>query len=314
MGEAASILLVTCHLLAADVAAAGPLAALGLKYLARRHGDAALDRLGRAVAFTSLAAIGVAIVLGLVQLGLLWRGNVTAYFDALRVVPTSRLWFGAVELAFSAALVTAFVVTWRFPQRRPWWHAALAIVSATNLLYHFPTLFSVVSVVSTRPDLRETAVDFRELLFSGETLARALHHLLAAFAAAGAAAMTVALARWPAETAQRATTFGARLALSAVSLQFLVGPLVLVTLPAALQNRVLGGDAWATGFLSASVIVTFVMTQSLAQASMGAVTRPTAIRLIVLIVLVIGLMVATRHQSRLPLYQPPPLPAAQPQP
>lgn len=301
MRELVSIGLVTSHLLAADVAAAGPLAALGLRYLARRHGDRELDGLARRLAWVSLCGLGAAVLLGLLQLGLLWRGNAEVYFESLRVVPVSRLWWGGVELAFSATLLAVYLATWRWPQPRPRWHAAVAVASATNLLYHFPALFSVVSVVSTRPALRDGAPGFRELLFSGETLARVGHHLLAAAAAAGAAAMVVAWRRGPSEAAQRSTTFGARLALSAVSLQFLAGPLVLVSLPGSLQNRLLGGDALATGLLAASVIVTFVMTQSLAQASLGTVTRGASVRLVILIVTVFGLMVATRHASRGPL-------------
>lgn len=306
MTEMASIAVVTLHLLAAHFASAGPLAADLLKWLSRRDADAEskceLARLALRLARVSLIAMVMAVLLGLIQLAMLWTAPTTVYFEALQAVPRSRLWFAVAELGFSAVLLIAYVVAWHRADGWPKWHSLLAVVAATNLLYHFPVLFTILSVVATRPASLGGPIDIRAMLFDAEVMARVGHHLLTAGAVAGVAVVVLAWRSRPGQSWEKAMTLGARIAILSVLAQFLAGVAVLACVPPGIQNRLFGGDVAATVLLLAAIAAAVGLAHTLGPIALGVANRAAAARSLVLLIVVVGLMVATRHQSRRPFY------------
>ena len=58
--------------------------------------------------------------------------------------------------------------------------ALLAVFAATDLIYHFPPLFAVVSTLSLRPNLWDAPLDhalYWRLLLEGDTLCGVMHYL-----------------------------------------------------------------------------------------------------------------------------------------
>ena len=128
-------------------------------------------------------------------------------------------------------------------------------MAGTNLLYHFPFLFLIISDVAAGHYVLEEAVDsarFRQFLVDPSIVARVVHFWLASFAVTGATLMLFSN-KGEAEEAKdrkRYSIWGARLALAVTVCQLPVGLWVLSQLPRAAQQNVLGGDlvapmAWA---------------------------------------------------------------------
>ena len=87
--------------------------------------------------------------------------------------------------------MTPYAVTaGRANRSRAW--LLLPLLAATNLLYHFPPLFGVVSVAVERDEfhgLELTREAYRQIVTDPQTLSRIVHHWLAAVAMAGLAFM-----------------------------------------------------------------------------------------------------------------------------
>ncbi len=192
------IAIFACHLLAVDLAAAGPLMAIWLEWRATRHGDALASEIGRRVAIWSLATAVIGVGLGLLTIVALPKLEPEAYRQAFgRVTP--YLWWSVVgELAFYLVCIAAYIFFWQRWRGHRFWHRALAVLAATNLLYHFPTLFTIISALSMRPQLSDLPLDgplFRKMLLDVEVISRVAHHWLAAVAVAGTFAMWLATRR-----------------------------------------------------------------------------------------------------------------------
>ncbi|MBX9788723.1 MAG: hypothetical protein K2Y37_07380 [Pirellulales bacterium] len=310
------VIVLSAHLLAVGVATAAPFVCVLCDWRARRGGDAALARVGRRLAGDCLWLFLVGVALGFIQLAwLLWRGA-PADIEALRTMPVSRWWFGGAELLIYLACMLAYWYGYDRWQRRGW-HRLLAIVAGTNLGYHFPALFTIVSVVGQRSELWGTTINFRELLTDRETIARVLHFWLASFAVTGVLAMRpwrrahVAvddLATAPVD--QHSTSFGAWVALVAMGLQMPLGLWLLTTLPTASQHLLMGRSAIATGLLIAAVVASLALLHLLASMTLGQVESRLVRRSAALVIGIVTLMVATRlsirdqhrheHQARRP--------------
>jgi hypothetical protein len=298
------VIVVTMHLLVIGWAVAGPFLGLWLAWRERHRGDSIARAIGKKVLGLSLAALVAAIVLGVAAVALLWKTDRHPYFDAAAQVPVRRYWFGLVELAFSLVCLAAAWRLWptgggRECARRFWTRSSLMLLAATNLTYHFPPLFSVIGVYCTRPDLWGAGLPFTTILVDPEVFARTLHHLLASFAIAGSTlGHLTRISDLPEVARDRVAAWGGRIALAAVAGQLLSGTYVLVEMPAASRDRLMGGDLLATLAFAASLLATVALLHSLAVVSLGDVGTRRLATVVVLLVLVVFLMVAARQRTR----------------
>jgi hypothetical protein len=315
------IAIFACHLLAVDVAAAGPLMAIWLEWRATRRGDLFAGEIGRRLAIWSLAAAIIGVGLGLLAVFALPQLEPPEYRQAFRRV-TPYLWWSVVgELVFYVACMAGYILLWRRWQAHRFWHRALAVLASTNVLYHFPTLFTIISALSMRPKLAELPLDaplFRRMLVQGEVVSRVVHHWLASLAVAAAFAMWLAArVGIPALAGSRPRKGGtptvevgdqgsaspiikqaARVALLATTVQVAVGIWVLLALPVAMENQVLGEDWLATALFGTSIVAALGLMHHLSVIALGDVSRRTVGRATLLMVLVVVLMSATLHRAR----------------
>jgi hypothetical protein len=303
--------LLVAHLLAVNLAAAGPLASLLLEWLAARRGSAVGDEVARKLARHVLGAFALGIVLGSVFLALLWRRDGDPFVAAVQQFSPAKLWFAGGELVFFALCHAIYLWMWSRPWRRTTsgriTHRVLAVLAATNLLYHFPPMMVVIAEIAAGQIAASGVIDaaaYRELVYTPAVAARSMHHIMAAVALAGLYAAALAWGRRNAgkasETefadATRAGSWAGCLALAAALLQVPVGIWVLVNMP---NNRVLmGDDLLATGMFIAAVIAALGLMQHLAAIAFGDLTRKNVVTALALYVMVIVLMTTTRVLSR----------------
>jgi hypothetical protein len=216
------------------------------------------------------------------------------FWRACAAVPPARWWFGGAELLFSLTCLVVFRACWGRAGGLVW-RNLLAVAAATNLLYHFPALFSIVALVADRPGGaldRLSPAEFRSLLVEPQVLAQALHFLLTALAVAGVAVLVLTAPRATEDEGggPPAARGGAGLALAATLVQFIAGPWVLWTLPAAQWNTLLGGDGVAAVLLAVGVLLAAALVHLLLPAAGGGCRAREAHRVAVVLGLVVLLM------------------------
>jgi hypothetical protein len=284
-----------------NVATASPLVCLWLKRREVRQDDAEAGRVGHFLAWQSVTSLLVGTGLGLLAAGILWLDGDRRFFDALAIVPRRRLWFGVAELVFFLALMSWYAGVWRRVRRPTLGHPALAILAATDLVYHFPPLFAVLAVLqgrATQPAEELSYSAFLELMYAPETLARVLHFLLASVAVTGVAMLVhVVRQNRPGRVpfGERGIAWSGRLALVPSLLQLLAGVYLLLVLPVRQQQRIMGGDWLTTGSFAISGIATLALLHSLSSLALGETSRRDIVRSLGLTALVILTMTATRH-------------------
>ncbi len=300
------ILLLAFHLLAVNLAGAGPLICLWFDWRELR-GDAAAGPIGRTLARRSFEALIVGGVLGLALLGVLWLRYPRAYFDGWRAVTVSRLWFLIPEYCFSLALMVVYWATWNGRHRWVWGHRLLNLIGSTNLLYHFPTQFVVIGLLCHQPALRDAPYKHLALVTQPEALAALAHHLLASLAVTGVWLMGSAarMARQSQDhsAAGRLSAFGARLALAPTLAQIMVGLWYLWQLPQRMRAEMLGDQIATTTSFGAAVLCSLGLMHHLAGAAWGDIDRRQTVRAGVLLALTVGLMSAARHGARRPYFE-----------
>jgi hypothetical protein len=301
--------LLAVHLALVDVAMIGPLAAAWYDWRGAKRGEPVLRELGRRLLLGSL----VALVLGMALGGVLLAGRYFTdprYMNAAWSVPRDRLWFALAELVFSLTCLAICLALWRRWQRGRLFHRLLSIAAATNLMTHFPALFTVISLIGTRPGLmgRELQRDeFRRLLIDGQVLSRVVHVWLAAVAVTGLVVVWLAL-RMPADenstSSEPATSdesvrlrtirSGARWAMTATMLQFPVGIWVTLAMPEAAREPLLGGDAVAALLFLGALALAMVLMHLLSALILTQPTAQQARRATAVLLLLVLLMVGTR--------------------
>lgn len=303
------ILLLSAHLLAVNVATGGPFVCLWLARRARRRDDNLAKEAGKWLATQSIVGLTGGIVLGGLLLGAIWLHRPDPFFRAAELIPRSRYWFGIGELAFSYVLLLVYLATWdRFAGR--WWHAGLALLAATNTIYHFPPLFAAIGVLSMRPELwNRPELDrgaFLALLRDPETLARSAHFILASFAVTGVALLGHASRvsrRSAAEAdAARLSVWAGWIALVPTVAQLLGGLWLLFTAPSVVQTALTGGEWDATLLFGVSLLAAFALLPALAAAAFGTAGRKERQRAMMLLGVTIVSMVAARHLAHQRLY------------
>jgi hypothetical protein len=327
------------HLLAVDIAMAGPLLAVWLRWRVRRlepvsgsrelppeHKASATDQLGRRVAAWSLAAAALGVVLGLVALVLVPHAEAAPYGRALNQLPAARWWFVAAEVVFYFITLGAYYLLWRRLERRPLLHGALAVAAATDLIYHFPPLFAVVSTLSLRPNFWDVPLDhalYWRLLLEGDTLSRVIHYWLAAWAVGATGVMLLTLRSFAETTIANPTAVSptdpsatsasaggpsadpngirwraARIALMVSLVQLPVGVWVVCELPLVVQSQLLGEDILSTALFGVSLVAALGLMHHLAMIALGDGRRGATLRAAGLMMATVLLMVAALHRAR----------------
>jgi hypothetical protein len=294
-------LLLAAHLLAMNVASAGPLVGTWLLW---RHDDSQAggkDHTSGRVFRLSLASLVVGSLLG----GCLLLAPNESLRAALRRFPADAYWFAGIELLFSAGCILALIMGGAWIAKRRRLAAVIALLSATNLLYHFPPLMAVIGELAADPrwaaDEQINRAALLRLWARPEILALWAHFVLASLAVAPIAAL------WPprhdAQTAsiqsqQVVRRLGAW-ALAATVLQIPVGLWLLATSDAAARDSMLGENLFASACFSGGVLAALWLLQTLTAIVLG--DEGNAVRRAgLLLVVVTTLMSSTLRASRTP--------------
>ncbi len=292
--------LVSAHLLLVDVAMAGPLLCVGVQW---RRGDPLADRAALGLARLATLALLGGIATGAILLGIRWWTDDGAYFSALATIPASRVWFGLAELLFSLTCMAAYLGLWNRLRDWRWVHWLLPIAAASNLLLHFPALFAVVSVVSTRSELWGHALDragYQWLLVDPEVMSRVIHVWLAAFAVSGMALMAIASRVAGDQEDQVAAGAlvqrGAWLGLIPSLAQLPSGLYLALQMPQTAREPLVGGDGLATSLFMLSLLLALLLIHNLAAIALGDRDPKQIHRSLVILLLVVLSMVGTRSR------------------
>ncbi len=303
------IVVVAAHLMCVNVACAAPVLCLWLEWRQSRRDDEVAGRIGKYLARQSLVMLAAGVILGVGALGVVWLTYPRAYFGAARQIPAGRYLWGLAELAFSFALLGVYYGLWDRLHGHRIVHRALGALAATNLIYHFPPLFSAISVLSTRPETWQDAplehAALIALLYDPETMIRFAHFMVASFAETGILMIGYALrvARGgDAEGGSRIVVWGGRIALVATSAQLLVGTWLLLNLPQASQKALMGGDLLGTVLFAAGLLTVFALMHQLAAAALGNAGRRESILAMALLGLTMLMMVGTKQRAELAIH------------
>jgi hypothetical protein len=169
-------------------------------------------------------------------------------------------------------------------------------VGSLNLMYHFPTLFVMLGVLSTRHELWGKSLKFTALLGDAEVLARVAHHLLAALIVSGMALAWYGMRRGG--EALVAVAWGCRIAAAALVCQLFTGLWLVVSMPMASREMLLGADALAALLFAASLLITFLVLPRIAAAAFGESERRAVMLTLALVLAIVLLMTAARHRTR----------------
>jgi len=293
----------TVHLLAVNLACAGPLVCIGLH---RRGGCGNFrDRLGKTLAWLSLAALGLGLLTG----GALVLVAPTAgLHEAIGRFPARAYWMAGIELAFSFICFLIYAICWK-PLGRGglrWLHALISLLGTSNLLYHFPPLMVVLGKLAADPTWTKTAIIdrpvFLECMFRGDVLSLISHFGLASLTVA-AVAVLMLLSRWTTDaleqpSAKQIARGAAMIALLSSVLQIPVGIWVLATATGSEQNALMGGDPLSSLLFAGGMLLTFFLLQRLTAITTGEFDSGSLRRVGWLLVVLVLMMTATLRGSR----------------
>ncbi|HEX6962484.1 MAG TPA: hypothetical protein VF175_11495 [Lacipirellula sp.] len=295
MQESVITLLLAAHLLAMNVASAGPL--IGACLSGRREDG---RRLSLGVYRLSLLSL---LAGGLIGLGLLlWPSE--GMRAALERFPADTYWYAGIELAFSAACMAGLIAGGEWLARRRLASVALAVLTAMNLLYHFPPLMAVLGELAADATwTREQVIDRAALLRlwrRPEILALWAHFVLASFAVAPIAALWRAYmpkGRAKEDVAGRQARWLGGVALVATLSQLPVGLWLLSTGSGSEQRAIMGGDLVAMLCFAGSMLAVPWLLHTLVAVTLGE-GRRAVVRAGYLLMAITILMTATLRQSR----------------
>jgi len=323
------ILLTSLHLTSVNAAFGGPILALWLDFKRTSREDPVADALGRRLLRVSLHGLYGGACLGVIAAYVWWSAHPHRVESAARALPMSRYYFTVAELVFSAICFEVWGLLWRRGSRRVILGRFLAVLAITNTIYHFPTLFATLGVLSTRPIEASGPVRFVEYLTDGEVLTRVAHFSAASMAVAGALlaalassltsramlskdsvarsasseAVTTSAAASPADVAEQLKSRGGMIALIATVLQWPIGIVVVLQLPEISREALMGHSSSATMLFAISLVAVVVLMHRLAAAAFGETTRADIRSVLFWLGITIVLMTAVRHYAREPLYQ-----------
>lgn len=335
MSDLFQILLTALHLTSVNAAFAGPILALWLDVRRTRHADAVADALGRRLLRVSLHGLYGGAVFGVMSAFVWYNSHPAEVTAAARALPTSRYYFAVAELVFSAVCFELWLMLWRRGSRRALVGRFLAVAAITNTIYHFPTLFAVLSVLSTRSNEAIAGISFLRHLGDGEVLARVAHFSAASLAVGGALLAALAsligprssgpkssgpissgstpVEATPAEpivvppasafdVAARLKARGGLIALITTVLQWPIGIVVVLQLPEASREALMGHSMSATMLFVISLVAVVVLMHRLSAVAFGETTRAEVRSALFWLGITIFLMTGVRHYAREPLY------------
>jgi len=163
---------------------------------------------------------------------------------------------------------------WNRWRQKPWRHGFLALLGATNLLYHFPLLMISQNLLVDQPSLvAETTVTRSLLVHLFHTplvLAKASHIWAMSFVVASCGLLLAESLSRPSPPAQPHRAAGIAGVVGLV-VQFVTGVAVLACLPAARTQWITGGSPLATALLLTGVLLGIHLLLSFAKLAL----RPT---------------------------------------
>ena len=303
MLEALITLLLALHLLCVNAAAGGPLVAAWLDWRAAR-GDVSAPGAARYLAVFSLGGLLAGALLGTAIGWLQWDNSYRSlWLGPLRY----KLHWAGIEAVFSLVLLLGW---WRWLPGSAGgqkWAAVvrgvLALLASSNLLYHFPVLFSVAARLYDQGQTAGAVIRgarFRQQMAVGETPALAVHVTLASLAVAGLLLVGYALRlqkRGDAAAAKLAI-WGGRWAFAPTLAQLPVGLWTLAMLSAAAQTRIMGTSTIGVLLLVGSLTAAFWLTRELASIALGETARPILIRSMAALLVTVVLMTGLQRQTR----------------
>lgn len=295
------ILLLAGHLLCMNVSSAAPLLCIWFADRKAVSGDSASREVAQQLAVWSVFLLVVGIAIGLIV------GVLSTLTGDSRLVDTfpffrRKIGWGVLELLCSLVWMLGYWawLKWKTPQHivTRFLHGVLALMAATNLLYHFPPLLTVMSRVACGEIAVTEEVDaaaFRSLFYTPNVLAHTLHFWWASIAVSGIFLF------WLTRRSEDSRPFvlvGARVALAATALQLPTGLWLLFVTPPESQSRMVGGDSLATGLFVASLISAFYLLQNLATLALGEIEQNLPKRCGWLLLATVVMMTGTLHLLR----------------
>lgn len=299
------IITLSIHLILMNLASVGPLIAIWLDARSTRVKSPEIASVGQKIGWWSIAALVLGIGMGVIQGLLIWAEGTPSYFDALDGLWQSKVTYGFWEIGFSIVCTAGFLAWWKFGKRESRWQRFLsrflAILSATNLLYHFPTLFTILGLIARGEVEVEPPVDsgeFRSLLVEGQVIWFTIHFWFASFAVSGL--ITGLFCLRSLSEPHRNSTAGAAftIALIPTLLQIPVGFVLTTTLNSVQQSRLMGGDLVCTLMFVASLGLAFWLMHLLAGLAFFDQNRKKAFQAFAALGGTILLMTATMLLSR----------------
>jgi len=295
------ILLLTVHLASMNLASVGPLFSVWLRL---RAGSERWDgRIGRSLAWLSLNAYLIGIATG----GLaLFLSPTEGLFPALHRFPNKAYGYAALELLFSGICLFLFARFW--PKSRKWRgaHSLLPLLSATNLLYHFPSFMAVIGLLASDPTWSSQQMIDRPALLAlmqqGEVLSLTIHFILGSVALSACGLLWLLSKQEDATASQhgrRTIRITAGSALVTTLLQLPIGIWVLVSLPTGARNALLGESLIASFAFLVSMLLVFMLLQRLAILVLGEIEQRPLRQVAWLLLLVVLLMTASLQLSRI---------------
>lgn len=283
-------ILLGLHLLCMNISSAGPLLCI---WLNRRSSSEDEKALGLRLAWDSFSLLIVGICLGLLIGAIGYLSGSVNWAGGLSLMRYKVTW-GIAEIACSLAWNFGY---WAWMKYRPpvtWLagmaHAGLALLSATNLLYHFPPLMTIMAKVAHGEIALSEPIDassFRTLIFSNEIWAHVFHIWFASIA------VSAVYLIWLAEnlrTPKVLQVFAARVALVTTLFQFGSGFWLLVALPPKQQSAVMGNNLLATLLLVVGIATGFHLLGQLANLAFGDDEKKLPRRVVYLTALTVILM------------------------
>lgn len=296
-------LLLTAHLLCVNVASGGPIVATWLDWRATRGHEIAAQAavyLARASVLGLLLGAALGILVGWLK----WDSD----YRALWLGPLSyKMKWAIVEAVFSLLLMIGWMM-W-LPRRAGgsrkamWTRAVVAALATTNLLYHFPMLFSVAAQLT---DAGETAGPvlggraFRGFVHA-DTIVLEIHVALASVAVAGVVLMGLAsrlMRHGDSEHGAMVARWSGRWALVPSLLQLPIGLWMLSVLPPTQQALLMGNSTIGIVLFVAAIGAALWLLNDLAQLGMGEVNRPLLIRAMTAMLITVTLMTGMQLQTR----------------
>ncbi len=311
--EALATVCLAVHLWCVNISSAAPLFGTLLAWKSRREKSPILWQESRWLGIEGIITVFAGGLAGLALAGVMWLAGDRGLFEILPRFSYKIKW-AAWEIVFYVACMVGYVALSRLRPRKgqaadqrrwkPILQAVLAVLASTNLLYHFPPLFTVMAHAADRPDLVSSSVgpaEFREWLVRGHVVALTAHFLLASLSVGGVTTMHRLARLTPSDEQSNAVARAIRLAaivtLAASATQLLVGLWVLLSLGPLAQRRLMGGDMVGTLGLAVSVVVTFWLLHRLAHATSATVTRAYARRTMIWLMLIVLLMTMTLRRA-----------------